>query len=143
MLVSLRVRVLRNGISGSFLDFDLIPLLLARAEATSGRGETDAAWSGYLDEVGFEDAHLDPDEFPSGMSAADCMDADAWRFAERMGFIESSGPTSDGRKVAPSLKRSPIAGAKPSCHCSTPGWSCVCAARARLVPTRARSQVTA
>ena len=91
---------LRNGLSGSFLDFDLIPPLLARAEATSGRDETVAAWSAYLDAVGFEDAHLDPDDFPSGMSAGDCMAADAWRFAERMGFIDSNGPTADGRTVA-------------------------------------------
>ena len=91
---------LLNGISGSFLDFDLLPDLLARAESNRGRIKITANWSVFLAQVGFKDTHIDPDELSAGMSAADCMAADAWRFAERLGFIESSGPTADGRQVA-------------------------------------------
>ena len=91
---------MRGGVSGIFLDFDLLPRLLERAETTGTRASTVANWSAYLDEAGFEDAHIDPDEFPNGMSVADCMAADAWRCAERMGLIESTGLTSDGREVA-------------------------------------------
>ena len=98
---------MRGGLSGIFVDFDHLPRLLASAEATSDRIQTVAAWSAFLAEVGFEEAHIDPDEFPAGMSAADCMAADAWRFAERMGLIESSGPTAAGRDVAALAETAP------------------------------------
>lgn len=91
---------MRAGLSGGFVDFDFLPRLLERAETTGGRQETVALWSRFLDHVKFIEGHIDPDKFPSGMTAADCMAADAWRFAERMGLIESSGPTADGRETA-------------------------------------------
>ena len=91
---------MRGGLSGIFVDFDLLPSLLARAERGEvGRVEITAAWSTYLDSVGFNQSHLDPDEFPSGMSAADCTAADAWRFAERLGLIGPSGPTVGGLQI--------------------------------------------
>ena len=98
---------MRGGLSGVFVDFDLLPRLLARAELTSDRVETIADWSAFLDQVGFEDAHLDPDEFPAGMSAADCIAADAWRFAERMGLIGANGPMTDGRELAALAETAP------------------------------------
>ena len=91
---------LRNGLSGTFLDFDLLSDLLARAERTITRGETTADWADWLSEVGFDHRHVDPDELPAGMSVADSIAADAWRFAQRMGFIDSDGLTDAGRKVA-------------------------------------------
>ena len=39
---------MRNDLSGSFLDFDLLPALLARAERTGARAETTADWAGWL-----------------------------------------------------------------------------------------------
>ena len=74
--------------------------LLARAERTITRGETTADWADWLSEVGFDHRHVDPDELPAGMSVADSIAADAWRFAQRMGFIDSDGLTDAGRKVA-------------------------------------------
>ena len=91
---------MRGGLSGAFIDFDLLPCLLARVEKTGRREETVADWSEFLDSVGFEDEHLDVDEFPGGQSAAECTAADAWRFAERMGFIGPAGPTAAGLHVA-------------------------------------------
>ena len=89
-----------GALTGIFVDFDLLPHLLARAETAGGRLKTVADWSDWLDEVGFKDDHIDPDEFPAGLCAADRMAADAWRFAERMGFVDAGGPTEDGREVA-------------------------------------------
>ena len=92
---------MRGGLCGVFVDFDLLPRLLARAERGGGdRTETTADWSTFLDSVEFEQRHIDPDQLPSGLSVADRTAADAWRFAERMGFVDPSGMTADGREVA-------------------------------------------
>ena len=66
---------MRGELYGSLLGFDLVLRLLASTETTSNCMKTVAAWSAFLDEVGFEQVHIDPDEFPAGMSAADCMAA--------------------------------------------------------------------
>ena len=91
---------MRNGLSGSFVDFDLLPSLLVRAERSGGRERTTADWSNWLGASGFEQEHVDPDELPAGLSVADSLAADAWRFAERMGFIDPVGLTEDGRQIA-------------------------------------------
>ena len=91
---------MRGGLSGVFIDFDLLPRLLARAEKTDQREKTVEDWSEFLESVGFEEDHLDLDEFPRGLSAADCTAADAWRFAERMNFIGPAGLTAAGFQVA-------------------------------------------
>ena len=91
---------MRNGLSGSLLDFDLLPALLVRAERTGARAETTADWAGWLGAIGFERKHVGPDDLPAGMSISGFMAADAWRFAERMGFIEPGGLTEDGRQIA-------------------------------------------
>ena len=91
---------MRGGLSGIFINFDLLPRLLARAQKKGQREETIADWSVFLDTVGFDVEHLDLEEFPSGLSAADCTAADAWRFAERMGFIGPAGLTAAGFQVA-------------------------------------------
>lgn len=89
---------MRGGPSGVFVDFDLLPDLLANAGG--GRAETVAAWSALLTAAGFENEHLDADAVPDDQDEADRTAADAWRFAERMGLIGPDGPTADGRDVA-------------------------------------------
>ena len=91
---------MRNGLSGSFLDFDLLPALLVRAERTGARAETTDDWAVWLSAAGFERKHVGPDDLPAGMSISDVMAADAWRFAERMGFIDPGGLSEDGRQIA-------------------------------------------
>ena len=91
---------MRNGLSGSFLDFDLLPALLARAERTGARAEATADWAEWLGAADFERKHIGPDDLPAGMSISDVMAADAWRFAERTGFIDPGGLTEDGRQIA-------------------------------------------
>ena len=91
---------MRGGLCGVFLDFDLLPRLLARAETAGGRANTVADWSALLDQAGFKESHIDPDELPAGMSSADRAAADAWRFAERIGLVDPGGPTADGRETA-------------------------------------------
>lgn len=61
------------------------------------RKEAIADWSVFLNTVGFDVEDLDLEEFPSGLSAADCIATDAWRFAERMGFVDPAAPTACGR----------------------------------------------
>ena len=108
---------MRNGLSGSFVDFDLLPNLLARAERSGGRERATADWSRWLSAVGFQHDHVDPHELPTGLSVPDSLAADAWRFAEQMGFIDPVGLTDDGSKVAAlsgqdaSLRRDKLASA--------------------------------
>ena len=49
---------MRGGLSGIFVDFDLLPRFLARAETTGDRVATVADWSALLDYVGFEEAYI-------------------------------------------------------------------------------------
>ena len=89
---------MRGGPSGVFVDFDLLPDLLA--EATDGRAETITAWAALLIAAGFENEHLDADADSDDQDEADRTAADAWRFAERMGLIGADSPTADGRSAA-------------------------------------------
>ena len=91
---------IRRGLSGVFVDFDLLPALLSIAEKTATREQTAAAWSALLQTTGFQARHIDPDELPAGMSVADSLAADAWRFAERLGWIGADGLTDAGWRVA-------------------------------------------
>ena len=86
---------MRGGPSGVFVDFDLLPDLLANVAA--GRVETIAMWSALLTAAGFENEHLDADTIPDDQAEADRTAADAWRFAERMRLVAPDGPTPDGR----------------------------------------------
>ena len=87
-----------DGPSGVFVDFDLLPDLLA--SVADGRAETIAAWSALLAAAGLENEHLDADGVQDDRVDADRVAADAWRFAERMGLIGACGATADGRDVA-------------------------------------------
>ena len=64
------------------------------------RGELTADWAQRLSTVDVEQEQIAPDEFPGGRTVADSMAADAWRFAQRMGFIDSEGLTDAGGGVA-------------------------------------------
>ena len=44
-------------------------------------------------------AHIDPEHGPEGISVADSVAADAWRFAERMALIDSTALTPEGRRL--------------------------------------------
>ena len=81
---------MRNGLSGAFLDFHLLPHLLARAEQLRGREKTTEYWAVWLHKYGWVHRHLDPDSIA----------ADVWRFAQRMGFLGPRGLTESGRVVA-------------------------------------------
>lgn len=76
---------MRGGPCGVFVDFDLLPDLLAKA--VNGRAATISAWSALLTAAGFENEHLDADAVPDDQDEADRTAADAWRFSERMGLI--------------------------------------------------------
>ena len=91
---------IRRGLSGVFVDFDHLPALLSIAERTAKREETTGAWSVLLENTGFQARHIDPDELPAGMAVADGVAADAWRFAERLGWIGADGLTDAGWRVA-------------------------------------------
>ena len=88
----------RGGPSGSFVDFDLMPLLLIRAKGTGGRDATIKDWTNYLAEVGFESAHIEQDA--PNTPLAPRVAADAWRFAERMELLDVDGLTRTGREIA-------------------------------------------
>ena len=90
----------RGGLCGVFVDFDLLHALLSLAGRNGTREEITAAWSAFLRDAGFEASHMDPDELPAGTAPVDRIAADAWRFAERLGWIEAGRLTDDGGRVA-------------------------------------------
>ena len=90
----------RRGLSGVFVDFDLLPELLQMAAAGAGSREgVTSDWSARLERGGFTDADIDPEDGPERISVADSVAADAWRFAERMALIDSTGLTPEGRRL--------------------------------------------
>ena len=91
---------IRRGLCGVFVDFDLLQALLTLADRTGTREEITAAWSALLREAGFQASHMEPDELPAGMAPVDRVAADAWSFAERLGWIETDRLTDDGGRVA-------------------------------------------
>ena len=98
---------LRRGLSGLFLDFVLLPELLALAVAGDGaREQVTVDWSERFQRSGFSHEYIDEDDVTG--SEADAVAADAWRFAERMGLIDSEGMTAEGaRLVALTESRGP------------------------------------
>ena len=90
---------LRGGLSGLFVDFDHLPALLANIDPAGDRGATVARWSALLEAMGFDDRHIDPDEYPVAQTEATLAAEGAWRLAECVGFIETGLLTDSGRKV--------------------------------------------
>ena len=91
---------IRGGPSGVFVDFDLLPDLMSRSVKEQTREETIESWAAHLEAVGFEVRHIDPECVPESLSLAAMFASDAWRFAERMGLIDDTGPTPRVVRVA-------------------------------------------
>ena len=91
---------LRGGLSGLFVDFDLLPDLFAGLDKSSERTAAVARWSAFLEASGFDSRAIDPHEFPVPQPAATLAADGAWRLAERLGFIASGTLTDLGREVS-------------------------------------------
>ena len=110
----------RRGLSGLFVDFDLLPDLLQIAAAGDGSREgVTSDWSARLERGGFTDADIDHGDRPAGISVADSVAADAWRFAERMALIDSAGMTPEGSRLVSLTSSRDPAGAR---HALVQGW---------------------
>ena len=92
---------LRGGLSGLFVDFDLLPDLLADLGQRPGdRGDAIPRWAAFLEAAGFDARAIDPDEHPVPQPAATLAAEGAWRLAERLGFAVAGGLSDAGREVA-------------------------------------------
>ena len=88
----------RGGPSGVFMEFHLLPNLMAKS--TRSRGDTITSWTTHFEAVGFEARHVDPASVPESLSLSPMLASDAWRFAERIGLIDANGATATGREIA-------------------------------------------
>ena len=94
---------LRGGRSGLFVDFDLLPDLLADLGQRPGdRGEVVSRWAALLESAGFDGRAIDPPELPVPQPPAILAAEGAWRLAERLGFTTAGEVTDTGREVAES-----------------------------------------
>ena len=92
---------LRGGLSGLFVDFDLLPDLLADLGETPGdRGEAIPRWAALLEAAGFDGRAIDPHEYPVPQPPATLAAEGAWRLAGRLGFTLAGDLTDAGRAVA-------------------------------------------
>lgn len=87
---------LRGGLSGEFLDFDLLPPLLADLDANASSPAV-RRWAELLDAWGFDSRHFDPN---GGRLASDVAAEGAWRLANRVGWVRDGLSTGDGKAVA-------------------------------------------
>ena len=88
---------LRRGPGGFFVDFDLLPALLRRADRLNGREEAQADWSTFLTETGYNSDFLDLGD--DGPHAASRIASDAWRLASLTGLLTDGGLTEAGRWI--------------------------------------------
>ncbi len=92
---------LRGGLSGVFVDFDLLPDLLADLGQRPGeRSEAIARWAAFLEAAGFDGRAIDPHESPIPQPPSTLAAEGAWRFAERLGFTVAGDLTVAGRRAA-------------------------------------------
>ena len=103
LLDSVPTLALRGGLSGEFVDFRLLPALLADFDgllpsAAIGR------WVELLVVRGFDARHIDPD---ADRLAAEVAAEGAWRLADRTGLIAEGRMTGAGRAVAALAERDP------------------------------------
>ncbi len=94
---------LRGGLSGEFVDFHLLPALLAAIDGSS-RSAALRQWAELLEGRGFDDRHIDLD---GNRLAAEVAAEGAWRLAERTGLIAEDRLTEVGRAVAALAERDP------------------------------------
>ena len=90
---SLPTPALRGGLCGEFVDFGLMPELLAQLDPNRPA----AHWADLLEERGFDSRHIDPDD---GRSAAAVAAEGAWRMANRLGLVRNGQVTEAGEAVA-------------------------------------------
>ena len=69
-------------------------------DESGDRRDTVARWAALLESLGFEDRHVDPDDYPVIQPKATLAAEGAWRLAEYIGFIAAGRLTENGRKVA-------------------------------------------
>ena len=107
---------LRGGLSGLFVDFDLLPDMLADLGQSPGeRGKAIPRWGTLLEAAGVDVRLIDPDEHPVPQPPATLAAEGAWRLAERLGFMVAGDLTDSGREVAafatlgPPGRREPLA----------------------------------
>ena len=100
---------LRGGLSGEFVDFRLLPALLADFD-DSPRNATIGRWVELLVERSFDARHIDPD---GDRLAADVAAEGAWRFANRSRLIVEGRMTKAGRAVAALAERDPAESREP------------------------------
>ena len=94
---------LRGGLSGEFVDFDLLPALLADFDG-SRRSAAIGRWADLVAGHGFDSRHMDTDAHrPASTIAAE----GAWRLANRTGLIARSGLTAAGKGVAALADKDP------------------------------------
>ena len=94
---------LRGGLSGEFVDFHLLPALLADFDG-SPRSASIGRFAELLVERSFDAQHIDPD---GDRQAAEVAAEGAWRLADRVGLIAEGRMTDAGRAVAALAERDP------------------------------------
>ena len=87
---------LRSGLCGEFVDFGLLPALIAELDPASHTPAV-SRWAGLLNAGGFDSRHMDPDD---GRSASTIAAEGAWRLANRIGLVREGQATEAGHAVA-------------------------------------------
>ena len=97
---------LLGGLSGAFVEFDLLPYLLARHANDGWRNENIPRWSEFLSEKraarseGLNWLDIDPQDATGTRPPASVAAEGAWRLAENMSLIEAGALTASGEAVA-------------------------------------------
>ena len=89
-----------GGLIGLFVDCDHLPALLAGADRPGDRRAIVVRWAAILEKIGFDDRHIDPDDYPVVQPEVTLAAEGAWRFAECVRFIAAANLTEAGRNVA-------------------------------------------
>lgn len=102
-LDSVPTLALRGGLSGEFVDFHLLPALLADFDDCP-RSAAIGRWAELLVERSFDARHIDLD---GDRLAAEVAAEGAWRLADRTGLVAEGRITDAGRAVAALAERDP------------------------------------
>ena len=100
---SISTLALRGGLSGEFVDFHLLPALLADFDG-SPRNAAIGRWAELLVERGFDARHIDPG---GGRLEAEVAAEGARRLADRTGLTAEGQVTDAGQAVAALAERDP------------------------------------
>ena len=91
---SIPTLALRGGLCGEFVDFNLMPVLLALLDPI----HPTTHWADLLEERGFDSHHMNGPE--GERSFADVAAEGAWRLANRIGLVQDGQATEAGQAVA-------------------------------------------